>query len=83
MEETLSWIANLVMIAELSISSACWTMRRREKQATADLLIGYWTVILLFRRELDSFISNVIIIGGFLIIITIDCWRMFFRKKEV
>ena len=83
MEETLAWIANLVMIAELSISSAYWTVRRREKSSAADLLIGYWTVILLFRRELDSFISNVIIIGGFLIIIAIDCWRMFFRKKEV
>lgn len=83
MEETLAWIANLVMIAELSSSSAYWTVRRREKSSAADLLIGYWTVILLFRRELDSFISNVIIIGGFLIIIAIDCWRMFFRKKEV
>ncbi|MBR4860976.1 MAG: hypothetical protein IKU09_02085 [Firmicutes bacterium] len=83
MEETLAWIANLVMIAELSISSAYWTVRRREKSSAADLLIGYWTVVLIFRRELGSYILNVIIIGGFLIIIAIDCWRMFFRKKEV
>lgn len=83
MEETLAWIANLIMIVELSISSAYWTVRRREKNSTSDLLIGYWTVILVFRRELGSYLSNVIIIGGVLIIIAIDCWRLFFRKREV
>ena len=83
MEETLTWIANLLIILELSISSACWTMYRREKQSGASLLVGYWSVMLLFRRELDSFLSNVIIIGAFLIIIIVDCYRMFFRKKEV
>lgn len=83
MEETLAWIANLVMITELSISAAFWTVRRREKNSAADLLTGYWTVILVFRRELGSYFLNVIVIGGFLIIIAIDCWRMFFRKREV
>ncbi len=83
MEETLTWIANLMMIAELSIVSAYWNMLHQEKKSSGELFIGYWSVILLFRRELGSYVLNMIIIGGFLIMIIIDCYKIFFRKKEV
>ena len=82
MEDALAWIANVVMIAELSVASAYWAVLRREKKGIGNLLVVYWAVLLLFRRELGSFISNMLIIVGFLILIVIDCYRMFWRKKE-
>jgi len=82
MEETLSWVANVVMIAGLSVASACWAVLRREKEERAKLLVVYWAVLLLFRRELGSFIWNVVIIAGFSILLVMDCYKLFRRKKE-
>ena len=82
MEETAAWIANVLIIIELSVAGAYWTILRREKKSTGEIFIGYFSVLLLFRRELGS-VSNLIIIGGFSILILIDCYKLFFRKKEV
>ena len=81
MEETLAWIANLVMIASLSVTSAYGAFFPQEKKLSGDLLASCWSVILLFRRELDSFILNILIIGAFLTLIAVECYRLFFRKK--
>ena len=82
MEETLAWVANAVMIAELSVASACWAVFRREKKGIGNMLVVYWAVILFFRRELGSFFWNVLIIAGFSILLVMDCYQLFWRKKE-
>ena len=82
MEETLAWVANAVMIAELSVASACWAVFRREKKGIGNMLAVYWAVILFFRRELGSFFWNVLIIAGFSILLVMDCYQLFWRKKE-
>lgn len=82
MEEALLWAANAAMIAELSVASACWTVLRRGKEGTAKMLVLYWAAILLFRRELGSFIWNVLLIAGFSILLVMDCYKLFWRKKE-
>ena len=81
MEETAAWIANVLIITELSVAGAYWTVLRREKNSAGEAFLGYFIVLLLFRRELGSYMSNLIIIGGFSILILIDCHKIFFRKK--
>ena len=81
MEDVLAWVANVVMVVELSVASAHWAVLRREKKSGVHLWGGYWPVILIFRRELGSFVWNMLIIVAFLIMLGIECYRMFFAKQ--
>lgn len=81
MEDVLAWIANVVVIVEISVAAAHWAVLRREKKSAGHLLGSYWPVILLFRRELGGFWWNMLLIAGYLIMLGVECYRMFFAKQ--
>ena len=83
MEEALAWIANVAMVVGISVTTTYGMLLRREKKIPREVALEIFLVILLFCRELGSFILNILIIGGFLILAAVDCYRMFSRKKEV
>ena len=83
MEEALAWIANVAMVVGISVTTTYGMLLRREKKIPGEVALEIFLVILLFCRELGSFILNILIIGGFLILAAVDCYRMFSRKKEV
>lgn len=84
MEEILVWLANAAMVVGISVATTYGMLQRREKKtASGEAVLEIFLVILLFRREMGSFFLNLMIIGGFLILAIVDCYRIFSRKEEV
>ena len=82
MEDSLAWAANLCMIGSLAVTTAYCITGHRDKERNAQLFSTCVLVMLLFCRELGSFMINIAIIAACLLDMTVYTYLGLFPKKK-